>query len=753
MKLNNLLDITSPIQTIEPGPLNWHGTSPEGHTIDFTNYYMRFDDKPLVLVAGEMHPTRTNPDFWEESILRMKSGGLNTVSFYVLWNHIEKRPGEFDFTGNRNIRKFVQLCAKHNMYAWPRIGPFCNSESSHGGLPSWLYGFPIKERSNDSGYLFFVEQLYKEIGKQFEGLFFKDGGPILSVQIENEYGHAPALWTVFYMFGCDIVNKGTDGESHMRKLKELAVSAGIVVPFYSCTGWGDSPIPYGEFLPTSGCYAYLHNTGPSDCSTFCIGPKKFDYPAAYSELGGGTPGQLRWRPDIPSESVEAGIFTRVACGGNMTGIYMYHGGTNPENYDRFYAANGDLNLMSYDFTAPIGEFGIVRDSYYQIRPIQQFLLDFGRLFAPMVPVWQDKFVESTNIDDLRYMARVQEDSGFLFINNFQDKLELPTRTDVSFKIKTNNGDLLIPENKGITIRSGAMPIIPFNLKLGKIHLKYAISQLLCRVEDNKNLAHYFFFSYDQMEPEFAFEGNVRIDSGNVRVNIKNGTTYVVPNKIGFDSVFYVTDDDEKCAIVILSEHQARRCIKGRYKDKDRLLYSEDCLIYTNETITTTQIGKNDMSVGIFPAFSENFNTLHDKHDTIRLGLLTFYSNFQPENKIDYTLKRFDDDKVTIRVENHSFEGLNDIYMKIDYEGDGARIFHDGLNIADHFYKSEAWYVSLKRYRKYVTEKGLCIRVNPVIGDVSDSVSGGITFQYTLEEATTKAKINSIELIPEYRAVF
>jgi len=138
--------------------------------------------------------------------------------------------------------------------------------------------------------LFYVERFYNELGKQFEGLYFKDGGPIISIQLENEYEHAPALWDVFYVYGCELVNKGDGGESHMIKLKELAMKAGMDVPFFTCTGWG-SPVPKGEMLPTYGCYAYLGDGGPSSCSTFCEIKTEFEYPLAFSELGGGAPAQ------------------------------------------------------------------------------------------------------------------------------------------------------------------------------------------------------------------------------------------------------------------------------------------------------------------------------------------------------------------------------------------------------------------------------------------------------------------------------
>jgi hypothetical protein len=119
-----------------------------------------------------------------------------------------------------------------------RVGPFAHGECRNGGLPDWLYGRPFALRSNDAGYLRYVQRLYGEIGRQLRGQFYQDGGPIIAVQLENEYMHASAPWEVVARQSHERVTSGADGTEHMRVLKELARQADLNAPFYTSTGWG-----------------------------------------------------------------------------------------------------------------------------------------------------------------------------------------------------------------------------------------------------------------------------------------------------------------------------------------------------------------------------------------------------------------------------------------------------------------------------------------------------------------------------------
>ena len=170
-------------------PLNFSagGKSPTGREWAVNNRYFTLDGQPFFPVMGEFHYSRYPASEWEEEILKMKAGGINVISTYIFWIHHEEVEGQFDWSGQKNLRQFVELCAKHGMLVWARIGPWDHGEVRNGGFPDWLVAKVKARRSNDPTYLAYVEKFYDQIGQQLKGLFWKDGGPIVGVQIENEY--------------------------------------------------------------------------------------------------------------------------------------------------------------------------------------------------------------------------------------------------------------------------------------------------------------------------------------------------------------------------------------------------------------------------------------------------------------------------------------------------------------------------------------------------------------------------------------
>ena len=190
---------TVSIRGRRPAPLrplgaDFTGTSCRGEVISFNNYYMEKDGAPFFAVSGEFHYSRMDPQRWEDELIKLRMAGLNIVSTYLFWNHIEEEEGVFDFTGRRDLRRFVELCAKHGMAVILRVGPFAHGEVRNGGLPDWLYGKPFEVRHTNEGFMRCVRRLYGKIAEQVKGLFFKDGGPIVAVQLDNEYMHSSAAW-------------------------------------------------------------------------------------------------------------------------------------------------------------------------------------------------------------------------------------------------------------------------------------------------------------------------------------------------------------------------------------------------------------------------------------------------------------------------------------------------------------------------------------------------------------------------------
>jgi beta-galactosidase len=236
------LNLQVPDKEVRHGHLKLGGRSPAGDELAVNSYYLTLNGGPFIVVSGEFQPTRYPSAYWEEELLKIKGGGINTIAFYVFWIHHEETEDGFDWGGDKDIRRFVELIAKHGLFAIVRIGPFVHGECRNGGLPDWLYGQPWEVRSNHPAYLGKVQRYYGQIGAQLDGLFFQDGGPIIGLQLENEYEHSGAPWEVADRGQpMEFVPVGKDGVSHMGNLRRLAAEAGMVAPLLTLTGW-DSPI-------------------------------------------------------------------------------------------------------------------------------------------------------------------------------------------------------------------------------------------------------------------------------------------------------------------------------------------------------------------------------------------------------------------------------------------------------------------------------------------------------------------------------
>ncbi|GAA3572863.1 hypothetical protein GCM10022395_22650 [Snuella lapsa] len=184
-----------------------------GEDIKVNSLYLTKGGEPLLPVMGEFHFSRYDHRYWKETLLKMKASGVNIVSTYLLWIYHEEIEGQLDWTGNNNIRAFVELCEEIGLLVHLRIGPYCNAECRNGGLPDWLMKKThIRKRYNDPLYLAYSQKWYQAIYEQVEGLLYKDGGPIMGVQLENEYVTKEHV------------------VPHLMALKEMAVKVGLDTP-------------------------------------------------------------------------------------------------------------------------------------------------------------------------------------------------------------------------------------------------------------------------------------------------------------------------------------------------------------------------------------------------------------------------------------------------------------------------------------------------------------------------------------------
>jgi beta-galactosidase len=167
------------------------GIVPDGkpHQFEARDHQFFIDGQPTMLVAGEMHFGRVQPEDWDTRIKQAKAMGLNTISFYLFWNQVEPQEGKFNFTGMTDVRRVLKLCQKNGMWVVLRPGPYCCAEIEFGGIPWWTLKYPdVKIRTADPQWLAWSSNYLAQIYKQVGDLDASKGGPLLMVQVENEYG-------------------------------------------------------------------------------------------------------------------------------------------------------------------------------------------------------------------------------------------------------------------------------------------------------------------------------------------------------------------------------------------------------------------------------------------------------------------------------------------------------------------------------------------------------------------------------------
>lgn len=379
-------------------------TRPDGTTLTVDSRGMRLNGRPFIPVMGEIHYTRVPEQDWQRELRKMKAGGITVVATYVFWIHHEYDNDVWKWQGNHNLRRFVQLCHEEGLMVVLRLGPFCHGEVYQGGIPSWVHAKAkadpsYKIRSTSSAFLDDTKDLYQNIFRQVDGLLWKQGGPIVGVQLENE---CRGPWPYY------------------AALKEMAVEVGFDVPFYTRTGWPalSGKEVFGQMLPLFGDYAdgfwdrKLTDMPGSYRNAFVMQEKRMSeniatetftaeqlreseaagaagtlrYPYLTCELGGGMMTSYHRRINMSGRELKALAVCKLGSGSNLPGYYMYHGGVNPTRPEHTMgetqASQGtnhnDVPVVSYDFQAPLGEVGQPNlTSYNEARLLHYFLQSFG----------------------------------------------------------------------------------------------------------------------------------------------------------------------------------------------------------------------------------------------------------------------------------------------------------------------------------------------------------------------------------------
>ena len=631
--------------------LNMGGKNPKGEEINVTSRYFTRNGKPWIGVMGEFHFSRYSRENWHRELAKMKAGGITIVSTYLFWIYHEEIEGKMDFGGDNDIRAFIEECKDVGLDVVIRIGPWAHGECRNGGFPDWLLKKDYKLRDNNEEYLAVVKKWYQSIYNEVKGLFYKDGGNIIAVQIENEF---------------------VDNAEHLAKLKEIAVECGFIAPIYTVTGWNSASgakIPVDEVVPVFGGYCeapwenHMNRLSPSPHYFFnrmrndsAIGTDLIAktqsggwqlpyerYPFATCELGGGIEVTHHRRPIIKPMDIYAVSLVKLGDGNNLVGYYMYHGGTNKIgelstfNETKATGYPNDYPILSYDFQAPLSEYGEVREQYGLLNMLHMFVNDFGEEFAPMIAVDSANSVEADDTNSLRYGMRTNGKSGFVFVNHYQRLTEL---ADIENAV-ISAGNVEFPP---IDVKGEVSFFMPFNMKMGDSVLEYATAQPLCKCDDT-----YFFAEIPNIKAEYKFSKGsaniVTVPFENAKYMRKlNGTVY-----IGGGCNLYEENG------------QIHSVEDGEYI----------CQKWNGSEFETLKIVQSAKQSNVEITGVEN-------------------APFEPKYKEELCIGG--ERKLTWKKIN--VDGRYG-FAKIDYVGDVAQIYADGELVADDYYYGKTWRVPCK----------------------------------------------------------
>ncbi|MED6155821.1 Beta-galactosidase 8 [Stylosanthes scabra] len=300
-------------------------------TVDYDHRALLIDGKRRVLISGSIHYPRSTPEMWPDLIQKSKDGGLDVIETYVFWNQHEPVRGQYNFEGKNDLVRFIKAVAAAGLYAHLRIGPYACAEWNYGGFPLWLHFLPgIKFRTDNEPFKAEMKRFTAKIVDMMkqEKLYASQGGPIILSQIENEYGNIDPPY-------------GAAGKSYIKWAASMATSLDTGVPWVMCQQ-ADAPDPIINTCNGFYCDQFTPNSNKK--------PKMWteNWTGWFLSFGGATPHR-------PVEDIAFAVARFFQRGGTFQNYYMYHGGT---NFDR--TSGGPFIATSYDYDAPIDEYGIIR---------------------------------------------------------------------------------------------------------------------------------------------------------------------------------------------------------------------------------------------------------------------------------------------------------------------------------------------------------------------------------------------------------
>ena len=552
--------------------------------ISITDRYVTRGGEPWFPVMGEYHFSRDAADRWETELLKMKAGGVTVVATYLLWIVHEERRGELRWDGDRDLRRFLELARTHGMAVMLRIGPWAHGETRNGGFPDWLQHSGIELRTNDPDYQRLVVGWYAAIAGQ-AAEFCRTGdrpdAPVIGIQVDNELYDQP---------------------EHLAWLRTTAEAAGLVAPLWTATGWGGALLP-ADLMPIYAGYSdafweesdilwpsFAHShfefsgvrddlTVGADVRTAQLVERAQDerYPSVTCELGGGMAVAYHRRPLVQPADVAALALVKLGSGSAWQGYYLYHGGTHvigehsttQESHATGYP--NDMPRLDYDFYAPIGSHGQLREHYHLLRQQHLFLQQYGAGLLRSAAV-----IAPLEVGAPRWSFRGDTSGGHIFVNNHQPAADpLPALPGVQFEVGLADGAVTLPSTP-FTLPAGASFLWPVRRPFGALPSVSATVQPITEVVSGDGTVA-VFAATPGVPVEFAIDGIEahRVRGGRVVSTTDGRTIVAVDSEPGLDCVVTIGDT----SLVVLDARTASRLWRGEVAGVETLVVWEEGVLF------------------------------------------------------------------------------------------------------------------------------------------------------------------------------
>ncbi len=622
-------------------------------------------------IMGEFQYSRNDEKYWDRDMKKMKALGINVLSTYVFWIHHEEIEGSFDFSGNKDIRRFLRLAKENGLDVCLRIGPWVHAECRNGGFPDWIYAKGCKLRENDPVYLFYVERYFRAVFDQCRWFMDKDGGPIASIQVENEYSQ----WG----------KQGpTYGDVHINELISILKRIGFDVPVYFATGWGKAAI--GDAVPVWGAYCeapwedtdeelppvdgYLFSPNPNDKLIGSeTGRKDFDlssgtkrFPYATVELGSGIQITHKRRPVVKGIDNGAIAFCRLGSGVDALGYYVFHGGIHPTGKlisMQEYKKEGpieagfacDLPEKNYDFQAAVSQYGKVHESGKELKLINTFATEFREvLLNGNVTFPKDNATDPSDLASPRYCFRGLGNSGFVFVNNYVRHYR--TKPQNLSKLMEGLG-FDVPLAVGITIPESIYSAFPINVKAGDSFIRFSSAMPLMVL----NGADVIFYS-------------------------------PFPNPV-------IDADRGATKFLMLSKADALNCYKFKIQDREYAFISNDEIFQCDGDIHIVHSGPVQFKTyPSLPTAPKGFNVSETEE-----GWTLYQSDINVDQDVSVSFNKLADNlENAVFAVNFEYKSRHcDVFAYFDFSGDSMDLSINGQKENDCLYYGKPFEVSLGTY--------------------------------------------------------